>query len=132
MPDRPNRKEALLKAAKELFGEYGYADRDLMDSSFTRIHDILVAQLGRGLADGSLVCRDAAATAQVIISMLVGVNRLEQKGTVSEKEYGPCFGHHAAAADRGVDAGHPASKTIFLLQKTDHRLSFQRARPRRP
>jgi len=51
------------------------ADRDLMDSSFTRIHDILVAQLRRGIADSSLVCKDAAVTAQVIISLLVGVNR---------------------------------------------------------
>lgn len=167
MPKTPNRKDALLQAAKELFGEYGYsettfkkiseragvalgllthhygnkeklflasgldvlerfeiflteavapatsgmdgvmrfcqayldfsidkssnwlvlvrcspysdmktgADRDLMDSRFTRIHEILVEQLNRGMADGSLNCKDATVTAQVIISMLVGVNR---------------------------------------------------------
>lgn len=51
------------------------ADRDLMDSSFTRIHDILAGQLQRGIADGTLYCRDVTTTAQVIISLLVGVNR---------------------------------------------------------
>lgn len=51
------------------------ADRDLMDSSFTRIHDILVEQIRRGITDGSLYCQDANATALVIVSLLVGVNR---------------------------------------------------------
>lgn len=51
------------------------ADRDLMDSRFTRIHSILVEQLQRGMEDGSLQCKDADAMAQVIMSLLVGANR---------------------------------------------------------
>lgn len=51
------------------------ADRDLMDARFTVIHELLVEQIRRGMEDGSLVCVDANATAQVIVSLLVGVNR---------------------------------------------------------
>ncbi len=167
MPQTKNRKEALLKAAKELFGEYGYAettfkkiseranvalgllthhfgskeklflasgldvlqnfqsfleeavrgtdcgyagvmafcrayldfsidknsnwlvlvrcspysdmktgaDRDLMDSRFSRIHELLTRQLERGMLDKSLMVTDPMGTTQVIISLLVGVNR---------------------------------------------------------
>lgn len=51
------------------------ADRDLMDSRFTAIHTILEREIARGVADKSLVCDNVTATAQVIISLLVGVNR---------------------------------------------------------
>lgn len=50
-------------------------DRDLMDSRFSRIHDLLEQQLVRGMEDGSLAVKPGSATAQVIISLLVGVNR---------------------------------------------------------
>lgn len=50
-------------------------DRDLMDARFTMIHDILIDQLRRGMEDGSLRVDNPAATAQVVISLLVGVNR---------------------------------------------------------
>lgn len=50
-------------------------DRDLMDSRFSKIHDILVQQIKRGIKDGSIVAEDANTLAQVIISLLVGVNR---------------------------------------------------------
>lgn len=51
------------------------ADRDLMDLRFSSIHELLVLQLEAGMADGSLHCANAKVTAQVIISLLVGVNR---------------------------------------------------------
>ena len=51
------------------------ADRDLMDLRFSNIHEILVTQLEAGVADGSLHCADPHVTAQVIISLMVGVNR---------------------------------------------------------
>lgn len=50
-------------------------DRDLMDSRFARIHELLAGQLVRGVEDGSLVALDADGTAQVVISLLVGANR---------------------------------------------------------
>lgn len=50
-------------------------DRDLMDARFTLIHDILIDQLRRGVEDGSLSIDNPVATAQVVISLLVGVNR---------------------------------------------------------
>lgn len=50
-------------------------DRDLMDARFTLIHDILIDQLRRGVEDGSLGIDNPVATAQVVISLLVGVNR---------------------------------------------------------
>ena len=50
-------------------------DRDLMDSRFARIHELLAALLVRGVEDGSLVALDADGTAQVVISLLVGANR---------------------------------------------------------
>ena len=50
-------------------------DRDLMDSRFARIHELLAALLVRGVEDGSLVTLDADGTAQVVISLLVGANR---------------------------------------------------------
>lgn len=50
-------------------------DRDLMDARFARIHELLAALLTRGMADGSVAARDADALAQVLISLMVGVNR---------------------------------------------------------
>ena len=50
-------------------------DRDLMDSRFARIHELLAGLIVRGVADGSLVQLDADGTAQVVISLLVGANR---------------------------------------------------------
>ena len=50
-------------------------DRDLMDSRFARIHELLAGLVVRGVADGSLVELDADGTAQVVISLLVGANR---------------------------------------------------------
>lgn len=50
-------------------------DRDLMDARFSKIHEILVSQLSRGIADGSVVRSDANCLAQVIISLMVGANR---------------------------------------------------------
>ena len=50
-------------------------DRDLMDSRFARIHELLAGLVVRGVEDGSLVKLDADGTAQVIISLLVGANR---------------------------------------------------------
>lgn len=50
-------------------------DRDLMDSRFSRIHALLEEQIARGINDGTLNVNSNSATAQVIISLLVGVNR---------------------------------------------------------
>lgn len=50
-------------------------DRDLMDSRFAKIHSLLEEQLERGKRDGSLSPKIGSADAQVIISLLVGVNR---------------------------------------------------------
>ena len=50
-------------------------DRDLMDSRFARIHELLAGLIIRGVEDRSLVALDADSTAQVVISLLVGANR---------------------------------------------------------
>lgn len=50
-------------------------DRDLMDSRFSHIHALLADQIERGKKDGSLSSNLGKNTAQVIISLLVGVNR---------------------------------------------------------
>lgn len=50
-------------------------DRDLMHSRFAIIHSLLEEQLARGKRDGSLSPKIGKADAQVIISLLVGVNR---------------------------------------------------------
>lgn len=50
-------------------------DSDVMNNGFEEIHQILYFQLERGAQDGSLFCDDVRATTQVIISLLVGVNR---------------------------------------------------------
>lgn len=50
-------------------------DRDLMDSMFEQVHQELEALIARGVNDGSLVNVDSKATAQVIISLMVGANR---------------------------------------------------------
>lgn len=50
-------------------------DRDLMDSMFEQVHQELEALIARGVNDGSLVKVDSKATAQVIISLMVGANR---------------------------------------------------------
>lgn len=50
-------------------------DRDLMDSMFEQVHQELEALIARGINDGSLANVDSKATAQVIISLMVGANR---------------------------------------------------------
>lgn len=50
-------------------------DRDLMDSRFAKIHSLLEEQVERGKNDGSLSQKIGKADVQVIISLLVGVNR---------------------------------------------------------
>lgn len=50
-------------------------DRDLMDSRFSKIHSLLEGEIVRGQNDGSVIKGDPATLAQVIISLLVGVNR---------------------------------------------------------
>lgn len=50
-------------------------DRDLMDSMFEQVHQELEALIARGVNDGSLVTVNSKATAQVIISLMVGANR---------------------------------------------------------
>lgn len=50
-------------------------DRDLMDSRFSSIHALLEEQIIRGKNDGSLDPNLGEAMVQVIISLLVGVNR---------------------------------------------------------
>lgn len=50
-------------------------DRDLMDSRFAIIHSLLAEQLERGKTDGSISQNLGVADAQIIISLLVGVNR---------------------------------------------------------
>lgn len=50
-------------------------DRDLMDSMFEQVHQELEALIARGVKDGSLANVDSKATAQVIISLMVGANR---------------------------------------------------------
>lgn len=52
------------------------ADRDIMNRKFMEVHDVLTAQIQRGVADGSIRAdipvRD---TAHVIVALMVGVNR---------------------------------------------------------
>lgn len=52
-------------------------DRDLMDSMFSQVHHELEGLIARGVNDGSLVRLDSKATAQVIISLMVGANRTQ-------------------------------------------------------
>ena len=96
------KKEALLKAAKELFGECGYTettfkkiseragvlvrcspysdmkttdDRELMFEKFNDIHKLLEQQLWRGIEDGSIRELLVKETAQILMSLVVGANR---------------------------------------------------------
>ena len=50
-------------------------DRQQMDSMFAQVHRELEEQIQRGIRDGSIVNVDSKATAQVIISLMVGANR---------------------------------------------------------
>ena len=50
-------------------------DRDIMLRKFAEVHNVLEAELQRGMEDGSLPTLAAAATAQVIVSLMVGANR---------------------------------------------------------
>ena len=50
-------------------------DRDIMDSMFSQVHQELERVIAKGVADGSIVSVDSHATAQVIISLMVGANR---------------------------------------------------------
>lgn len=50
-------------------------DQDLMDSRFAKIHSLLEEQIERGKKDGSISPNLENSAAQVIISLLVGVNR---------------------------------------------------------
>ena len=50
-------------------------DREQMDSMFAQVHRELEEQIQRGIRDGSIVNVDSKATAQVIISLMVGANR---------------------------------------------------------
>ncbi|MGE9986224.1 TetR/AcrR family transcriptional regulator [Desulfovibrio sp. SGI.169] len=52
-------------------------DRDLMDSMFSQVHQLLETLIARGVSDGSLVKVDSKATAQIIISLMVGANRTQ-------------------------------------------------------
>lgn len=51
------------------------ADRDLMEDRFSKIHDLLAAEIRRGEKDGSIANQNGRSTAQVIIALLVGANR---------------------------------------------------------
>lgn len=50
-------------------------DREIMLRKFAEVHSVLEDQLQRGMEDGSLPTLSAAATAQVIVSLMVGANR---------------------------------------------------------
>lgn len=50
-------------------------DRDQMIAGFTRIHRLLEQELERGIKDGSVRQCSPRATAQVIVSLMVGANR---------------------------------------------------------
>ncbi len=50
-------------------------DRDLMDSMFAQVHQLLETLIARGVSDGSLAKVDNKATAQILISLMVGANR---------------------------------------------------------
>ena len=52
-------------------------DRDLMDSMFSQVHQLLETLIARGINDGSLARVDSRGTAQVIISLMVGANRTQ-------------------------------------------------------
>ncbi len=50
-------------------------DRDIMNDAFQQVPKELELHLQRGIDDGSIRALDPAETAQVIISLMVGVNR---------------------------------------------------------
>lgn len=50
-------------------------DRDIMFRKFAEVHSVLEQQLQRGMEDGSIPTLSATATAQVIVSLMVGANR---------------------------------------------------------
>ncbi|WP_298031093.1 TetR/AcrR family transcriptional regulator [uncultured Desulfovibrio sp.] len=50
-------------------------DRDLMDSMFSQVHQLLETLIARGVNDGSLAKVNSKSTAQIIISLMVGANR---------------------------------------------------------
>ena len=50
-------------------------DRDLMDSMFAQVHQLLETLIARGVSDGSLAKVDNKATALILISLMVGANR---------------------------------------------------------
>lgn len=52
-------------------------DRDLMDAMFAQVHQLLETLIARGVSDGSLAKVDSKATAQIIISLMVGANRTQ-------------------------------------------------------
>lgn len=52
-------------------------DRDLMDAMFAQVHQLLETLIARGVNDGSLAKVDSKATAQIIISLMVGANRTQ-------------------------------------------------------
>jgi len=52
-----------------------HEDRDIMLRKFEEVHNVLEIQLVRGMNDGSLPKLSANATAQVIVSLMVGANR---------------------------------------------------------
>lgn len=97
------------------------ADRDLMDSRFTHIHDLLVAQIRRGMEDGSLVCHNANMTAQVIMSLLVGVNRTRVLTPYAPEhlyEEAVAFVAQALRPPRAHEAGltHPKQQRLGIIE----------------
>ncbi len=50
-------------------------DREVMNNKFHEVHAELEKQLQRGIADGSIPPLSVTQTAQVIIALMVGVNR---------------------------------------------------------
>lgn len=50
-------------------------DRDLMDSRFAKIHELLAREIERGRKDGTVRVSDVKGLGRVIVSLLVGVNR---------------------------------------------------------
>ena len=51
------------------------ADRDIMNLKFEEVHNLLAAQLTKGIQDGSVRQLDPKVTAHVIIAIMVGANR---------------------------------------------------------
>ena len=51
------------------------ADRDIMNSKFEEVHNLLAAQLSRGVSDGSIRDLNPHVTAHIIIATMVGANR---------------------------------------------------------